>query len=59
MKKVLVMMFVAASVSAFVGCGKKCEDCPAGYNLAVDEPEDGNCVCCPNGTTYAGGGVCQ
>lgn len=59
MKKVLFMMFVTAAVSSLASCGKKCSDCPAGTFLAVDEPEDGNCICCPDGTTYAGGGVCQ
>jgi len=57
MKKVLSILFVATAMVSSYGC-KKCSDCPSGYYLAVDEPGDDTCICCPDGTTYSGG-ACQ
>ncbi len=41
-----------ATVLLTTSCTKKCNECPSGYYLAVDKPEDDNCYCCPDGTTY-------
>lgn len=46
---VLSFLFISSA------CSKKCGDCPENHYLTVDNPKDGECICCPEGTVYEGG----
>ncbi len=48
----LLISLTAIAIISLSSCVKKCEDCPSGYYRVVDEPKEGNCYCCPDGTKY-------
>ncbi|WP_343786132.1 hypothetical protein [Wandonia haliotis] len=60
MRKTYLLLLVGGILVTFgiSSCKKECGDCPDSHFLVVDNPKEGDCICCPNGTTYEGG-FCQ